>query len=238
MGPSRKDASSSKRHKKTGTTPSSTSAPGKTPGVSKLKAQLRQTRRLLAKVFSGLNRTPVCPVPILQDDVAADVRVETERRLKSLQKDLEEAEIASKERMLAVRYRRVKFFGQFVPDLITHHYLNKMVKTERQKLLRKINQVKKQPSVDEDRLFALRVDLNYVLVRDGRACSGGMRILMLPQHFPKLRKYVALFPPTTDGGATGGDAAREEVRTLIRGQMEKGEIANKPEEGLGDSGGG
>jgi hypothetical protein len=39
------------------------------------------------------------------------VRVETERRLKSLQKDLEETEVANKERALAVRYHKVKFFG-------------------------------------------------------------------------------------------------------------------------------
>lgn len=45
-------------------------------------------------------------------------------------------------------------------------------KTERQKLLRKINQAKKQTPVDEDRLFALRVDLNYVLVRDGQRWFG------------------------------------------------------------------
>jgi len=160
--------------------------------VSKLKAQLRQTRRLLAK-----------------DDLAADVRVETERRLKSLQKDLEKAETASKERALAVRYHKVKFF-------------------ERQKLLRRINQAKKQTPIDEDQLFALRVDLNYVL------------------NYPKLRKYVALFPPAADEGSTLStgenagetetDAAREEVRALIRGQMEKGEIPRTPEVGLTVSG--
>ncbi|KAF9647727.1 hypothetical protein BDM02DRAFT_3097669 [Thelephora ganbajun] len=190
MGPSRTDAASSKRpsmHKKNATTTLSMSE--KTPGVSKLKAQLRQTRRLLAK-----------------DNLAADARVETERRLKSLQKDLEKTEIANKERVLAVRYHKVKFF-------------------DRQKLLRKINQVKKQTPVDEDQLFALRVDLNYVL------------------HYPKLRKYVALFPSTTDGesrrenaGKTEADAAREEVRALIRGQMEKGEISRTPEAGLPGSG--
>lgn len=54
-------------------------------------------------------------VPTLQNDLAADVRVETERRLKSLQKDLEKAETANKEKMLAVRYHKVKFFGQLSP---------------------------------------------------------------------------------------------------------------------------
>ena len=50
---------------------------------------------------------------------------------------------------------------------------------------------------------------------------------------------MALFPPNGDGGtkeensgATGTDAAREEVRALIREQMEKGEISGRPEEEL------
>ena len=50
---------------------------------------------------------------------------------------------------------------------------------------------------------------------------------------------MALFPPETDGEATGenagpagADAAREEVRTLIRGQMENGEVSRTPEEEL------
>lgn len=48
---------------------------------------------------------------------------------------------------------------------------------------------------------------------------------------------MALFPPATDGESMGGDAeatetdaAREEVRALIRGQMEKGELSHTPED--------
>ena len=97
------------------------------------------------------------------------MRVETERRLRSLQGDLEKAETANKERGLAVRYHKVKFFGQSASNPDTLLSLITTAETERQKLLRKINQVKKQTPVDEDRLFALRVDLNYILVRDGTA---------------------------------------------------------------------
>lgn len=124
MGPSRTDASSSKRpskHKKNAH--ASSSAPEKSAGVSKLKAQLRQTRRLLAKVGSGFIRISVFPVLTAQDNIAADVRVETERRLKSLQKDLETAETANKERAFAARYHKVKFFGQSVANLGTRGYL-------------------------------------------------------------------------------------------------------------------
>ena len=54
---------------------------------------------------------------------------------------------------------------------------------------------------------------------------------------------MALFPPKDDGeskeensGATETEAAREEVRALIRGQMEKGEISGRPEEELSGRG--
>ncbi|OBZ69679.1 Aldehyde reductase 1 [Grifola frondosa] len=61
------------------------------PGVQKLKASLRQTRRLLAK-----------------DKLAADVRVETERRLKALEADLAQAERAKQERTMASGTTRSK----------------------------------------------------------------------------------------------------------------------------------
>ena len=67
------------------------------PGVQKLKAALRQTKRLLAR-----------------DNLAADVRVETERRSKALEADLARAEHSRKERQYATKYHKVKFFGEFV----------------------------------------------------------------------------------------------------------------------------
>lgn len=50
-----------------------------------------------------------------QDTLAADVRVETERRLKALEADLAQAERVRKERTLAQRYHKVKFFGTCYP---------------------------------------------------------------------------------------------------------------------------
>ncbi|EGO26373.1 hypothetical protein SERLADRAFT_384967 [Serpula lacrymans var. lacrymans S7.9] len=58
------------------------------------RLRLVQARRLLAK-----------------ENVAADLRVETERRLKALEADLGRAEASRKERSLAVRYHKIKFFG-------------------------------------------------------------------------------------------------------------------------------
>ena len=54
----------------------------------------------------------------LQDNLAADLRVETERRLKSLEDDLASAELARKERNMATKYHKVRFVSvyDFIPD--------------------------------------------------------------------------------------------------------------------------
>ena len=215
MGPSRKattsDPSSSKQpsntphkkskrpqHKKHPAPPPSAS--NALPGVQKIKAALRQTRRLLAK-----------------DNLAADVRVATERRLKSLEADLAKAEQARLERTMATRYHKIKFF-------------------ERQKVSRKLNQTKRKLASEdvgakerkelEARLAELRVDLNYIL------------------HYPKTKKYISLFPPEVRQAKAGQSAAeaareakeksdtdkqREEIRAWMRKQMDAGELSWEPE---------
>lgn len=65
------------------------------------------------------NRNTVLTLHRLQDNLAAHVRIETERRLKSLEADLAQAERARKERALAQRYHKVKFFGASHSDLYT-----------------------------------------------------------------------------------------------------------------------
>jgi len=47
----------------------------------------------------------------LQDKLTADVRLETERKIKSLELELSKAEQARKERAVAMRYHKIKFFG-------------------------------------------------------------------------------------------------------------------------------
>ncbi|KAI9454948.1 hypothetical protein F5148DRAFT_1227635 [Russula earlei] len=170
---------------------------GAPPGVSKIKSALRQTRRLLAK-----------------EGLGADVRIEAERKLAALEADLTVAERAKKERTLATRYHKVKFF-------------------DRQKLLRKIKQTKKRIEDAEitskvrkslkGQLFDLRVDLNYVM------------------NYPKLEKYISLFPPEVRSGEgvptsvrTGASSSateekREKLREWIRGKMRTGEMNGEPE---------
>jgi len=169
------------------------------PGLQKLKSALRQTKRLLAK-----------------ENLAANVRVETERRLRSLEADLARAELSRKERQHATKYHRVKFF-------------------ERQKVVRRINQTKRTIEDSEGKsrrklestLADLRVDLNYVL------------------HYPKTKKYVSLFPPEVrQSGSTAepveassdDNEERSRVREMIRQKMEHGELSAEPENELGKLG--
>ncbi|KAG8766408.1 18S rRNA maturation protein [Serendipita sp. 411] len=186
------------------------------PGVQKLKAALRQVKRLLAK-----------------ENLAADLRVATERRLKSLEDDLAKAEQAKVERTMATRYHKVKFF-------------------ERQKALRKIGQIsktlesgvdaegeklrKKQRKALEKDLLERRIDLNYIV------------------NYPKTIKYIALYAshPDHEGEESTGEQEgnedekmeestrmdesgikRAEMRSQIRRAMESGELSAEPEKIIG-----
>ncbi|KAH9980669.1 hypothetical protein BJV74DRAFT_779278 [Russula compacta] len=170
---------------------------GAPQGVSKIKSVLRQTRRLLAK-----------------EGLGADARIDAERKLKALEMDLVAAKRANKERAIATRYHKVKFF-------------------DRKKLLRKIRQTKKRLEDEEissklrkalkTELFDLRVDLNYVL------------------NYPNLEKYISLYPPEvrrTESAATPvhvgtsssvTDERREELREWVRAKMRAGEMSSEPE---------
>lgn len=64
---------------------------------------------------------------------------------------------------------------------------------------------------------------------------------MLPQNYPRLEKYISLFPPDarqTEGAAaplhsvgssSATDNKRETLREWVRGQMRAGEMAGEPE---------
>ncbi|BGP29059.1 18S rRNA maturation protein [Rhodotorula toruloides] len=167
--------------------------PGSVPtgSVSKLKAQLRQTKRLLAR-----------------DDLNPDVRVTSERRLVVLEEELAKAEQSNKEKKMVQRYRGVKFF-------------------ERQKLLRKIKQAKKQieslpGNADVQKtLLEARIDLYYVL------------------RYPKTEKYIALFPDGTfvphtssiPSDASPSEQKRQTLRQQIRREIEKGDLSPAAEAG-------
>lgn len=82
------------------------------PGVSKIKSQIRQTTRLLSKVSSSVcsDSSAANAQAVLfnvQDNLAPALRVQTERRLTSLQADLAKAEHRTVERKNGERYHMV-----------------------------------------------------------------------------------------------------------------------------------
>ncbi|KAJ9096021.1 hypothetical protein QFC21_005385 [Naganishia friedmannii] len=157
------------------------------PGVSKIKSSIRQTTRLLSK-----------------DNLAPALRVQTERRLTSLQADLAKAENRTVERKNGERYHMVKFF-------------------ERKKILRIIKRIQRQlkgmdgnvggkgkekstegedePSREqlEKELEDARVMLNYVI------------------HYPNTIKYVSLFPVVAapHGKSKAEDESEEQQGKLV-----------------------
>ncbi|KAI4518250.1 hypothetical protein K525DRAFT_288607 [Schizophyllum commune Loenen D] len=161
----------------------------KIPGVQKIKSSLRQARRLLQK-----------------DKITADVRNNTERRIKALEEELEKAELARKERTFAAKYHKVKFF-------------------ERQKALRKVQRLKRELAEkpeDEDlqsRLFERRVDLNYVLHYP--------KLKKYISLYPPQKSDDLAPQPPVDTSET--DTARAELRDSIRQRMQEGELPAEPE---------
>ncbi|WVQ96505.1 hypothetical protein IAU59_003610 [Kwoniella sp. CBS 9459] len=132
------------------------------PGLSKIKASIRQTKRLLAK-----------------DNLEPGLRVQTQRRLTSLEADLANAEKREVEKKNGAKYHMVKFF-------------------DRQKLLRIIKRLTKKVGKSgdesaksvkaEEELQDARIMLNYVL------------------NFPNTEKYISLFPTSTSHTHTNGTA--------------------------------
>ena len=93
--------------------------------------------------------------------------------MKVLEAQLAEAERSRKERAIAQRYHRVKFFGMDTRASTRRLILTSDTFIERQKVTRKIKQTKRQLEGDikkkerkrlEQSLMELRIDLNYILV--------------------------------------------------------------------------
>ncbi|SCV68880.1 BQ2448_1001 [Microbotryum intermedium] len=105
-----------------------------TGSVSKLKAQLRQTKRLLAR-----------------PDLTPDVRTTTERRLDTLESELVAAQEATLEKKMVVRYKGVRFFER-----------QKCLRKIRQALKANPNS-NSTTSSSSKALFDARADLYYVL---------------------------------------------------------------------------
>lgn len=140
---------------------------------------------------------------LLAKDIAPGTRIEAERRLHALEVEMAEKMQASKEQKWATRYHKVKFF-------------------ERQKLMRRIRQMRKHDSSDaRAELFTYRMYLNYVM------------------HYPADQRYVALFAEGTKRpvapDANAHDRAHQKAAEFlkhVRKSMKKGTMSAEPDKDL------
>ena len=184
------------------------------PGASKIKSSIRQTKRLLAK-----------------PNLAPGTKIEAERRLKSLEADLEVASRKQVEKSRASRYHRVKF-------------------VERQKLVRRIARCKRNlarldsgktgddsdsdgGSDDEEQ----RAKESKMSKQELLKMLGWLReLLHYVVQYPADLRYVALFPHAEEGpsppDAKEKDKSRQKAfQHLERVQkaMKDGELSAEPE---------
>ena len=116
---------------------------------------------------------------------------------------------------------------------------------ERRKVTRKLKQAKarlesasgSEKEAIASEVSALRVDLNYTLVRSQSFFLGYHLTAYTWKHYPRSQKYISLFPPEIRKGtiapsqaeAATTAKAREEIRSWIQLCMGKGELSVEPE---------
>ncbi|SNX82397.1 related to rRNA-processing protein EFG1 [Melanopsichium pennsylvanicum] len=204
---------------------SASSLPG-VPGASKIKSSIRQTKRLLAK-----------------DNLAPGTKIEAERRLKSLEADLEVATKKQMEKSRASKYHQVKF-------------------VERQKLVRRIARCKRNlgrlesgkmkaetdsedgdsdNDDDDDQEFKVQrvIESKMSAEQLTQLLKQLRQLLQYVVQYPAELRYVALFPHGEQGpkipDAKESDKSRQKAyEHLVRVQkaMDSGELSGEPEEEL------
>ncbi|WWC96274.1 hypothetical protein V866_003141 [Kwoniella sp. B9012] len=190
------------------------------PGISKLKGQIRQTKRLLAK-----------------DTLEPGLRVQTQRRLTSLEADLANAMKRDVEKKNGAKYHMVKFFERQKLLRIIKRLQRKLKEAEESKSDKKSDKYKEE--LDDTRIM-----MNYVL------------------NFPNTEKYISLFPPSSTSEPSSASTTttkepklsvppllhptptsqqleeeydksskrRYEILLEIRGLMQQGKLSENPEE--------
>ncbi|SPO22679.1 probable rRNA-processing protein EFG1 [Ustilago trichophora] len=192
------------------------SASSALPGASKIKSSIRQTKRLLAK-----------------PNLAPGTRIEAERRLKSLEADLELASRKQVEKSRASRYHRIKF-------------------VERQKLVRRIARCRRNlariekggKAADDSGSEAGSDDDEEQKVKESNMSKeelvkmlGWLReLLQYVVQYPADLRYVALFPNAEEGpippDAKEKDKSRQKAYQhleRVKEAIKDGKLSAEPE---------
>ncbi|KIS71105.1 uncharacterized protein UMAG_01016 [Mycosarcoma maydis] len=202
-GPSSKSQHTSKKPRFEKPNPSGSSS--SLPGASKIKASIRQTKRLLAK-----------------PNLAPGTKIEAERRLKSLESDLEVASRKQVEKSRASRYHRVKF-------------------VERQKLVRRIARCKRNLARLNSDKAAQDLDSEGEASDDDDEGYGNQRLkeskmskeeltkmlrwlrelLQYVMQYPADLRYVALFPTAEEGPSPPDAKEKDKSRQMAYQHLER-----------------
>lgn len=186
------------------------------PGASKIKSSIRQTKRLLAK-----------------PNLAPGTKIEAERRLKSLQADLDAVSRKQVEKSRASRYHKVKFI-------------------ERQKLVRRIARCKRNlgrldsgKSKDDSDSEAASDDQDQEQrVKESKMNKGQLEemlkwlreLLHYVVQYPADLRYVALFPSSEEGPSPPNAEEKDKSRQKayqhlerVKKAIKEGELSGQPE---------
>lgn len=192
------------------------------PGASKIKASIRQTKRLLAK-----------------PNLAPGTKIEAERRLKALEADLEVASRKQVEKSRAVRYHRVKF--------VERQKLVRRIARCKRNLARLESGKTAEDSAsdgaasdddDGDEGYAKQRAKESKMSKDeiNKLLSWLRELLQYVVQYPADLRYVALFPNAEEGPSPPNANEKDKSRQMafqhlerIRKAIKVGEISDEPE---------
>ena len=183
----------------------STNSEGPVLGVSKLKSQLRQAKRLL-----------------LKDGLTPELRSTTEKKISQLQASIETVPSKEQERKNAIKYHRIKFF-----DRTKVARRLKKVTSELDQLNSAENPRETEKQKLELQAQHLRIDLNYIRhypkhLKYVSLCPGGQ----YKDHATTTPSSLPEIAPTSKDA----DELRNYVRNFIRHSMQSGTLSETPEE--------
>ncbi|CDR99335.1 uncharacterized protein SPSC_04073 [Sporisorium scitamineum] len=191
------------------------------PGASKIKASIRQTKRLLAK-----------------PNLAPGTKIEAERRLKALEADLEVASRKQVEKSRAVRYHRVKF--------VERQKLVRRIARCKRNLARLESGKPAEDSGSEGAASDDEGDEGYAKQRVKESkmskdeltklLSSLREMLQYVVQYPADLRYVALFPNAAEGPSPPDAKEKDKSRQLafqhlerIKKAIKDGQISGEPE---------
>lgn len=188
--------------------PSSQPSGSSLPGASKIKASIRQTKRLLAK-----------------PNLAPGTKIEAKRRLKSLEADLEQASRKQVEKSRASRYHQVKFVER-------QKLVRRIAKCKRNLAKLESGDSESDHESDSEDEEGSKMGKDELLEK----LQWLRELLQYVVQYPADLRYVALFPNAEEGplapNAKEEDKSRHKAYQhleRVKKAMQDGELGREPE---------